>query len=796
MANDYFDADDPRRDAAAQFVARITGSPDTPMSWQLFDDSPKKDNKKARVLHGPLDDHFEYLRDRNDNDAAGVFVTINETNLKGRTINDIVSIRAIMMDDDEEYSNPGNLPLRPHLMVQSSKLNGIQKKQNYWVCTGGDREEYDGVIERLTRDHGNDPGCVSINRVLRVPGFYHQKDPNNRQMVEIIYMNDEAPYSWEEIKKAFPPIMKRRRQGGPADPSFEKDPVFKCLKDGDWILQACPDGKIHIRCPFESEHEQKTSVSSTTYFMPNTNHYKTGHFKCHHGHCAGRTDEDFLKKIGFKKQAAREWGEPHALDTVDAPGIPPNILPEVLRNFCTECAESMQVPFELPVMGALGATATAAAAKYKVLVTPGYHEPLNLYLLATLRSGERKSGALEKCRAPLVDWQEKEVQRVQPEVNAVLSEIKTRKKAIEKLRALAGNKGHPIDKTIKEVQAMEASLPEEPALPWLFVDDTTPEAVVSFLSKHNGRACIMEAEGGIFEIISGLYSGGKAPNLNIWLKGWSGEAVRVSRRTREDCYCPDPAITFCLLVQPSVLTELSTKPGFRGRGFLARFLFCLPKSRLGYRSNSLGKEISDPVMTAYTAALTAILEKPWAIDSNGKTTYTYLYLGEEARQLYCALFDFIEPELKVGGKLGGMTDWAGKLPGEAVRIAGLFHLIEHGKKPNMPKEISHETMERATLLSVLLLEHAREAFEQMGDDPAVACAKRVLNWVQETNTGAFSVREAHRVVRGDRRFKKAEAVRAGIHELEERGYIRQVETDNKGPGRPKSPTYEVNPAVF
>ena len=44
-----------------------------------------------------------------------------------------------------------------------------------------------------------------------------------------------------------------------------------------------------------------------------------------------------------------------------------------------------------------------------------------------------------------------------------------------------------------------------------------------------------------------------------------------------------PALTIGLTIQPDVLQGLAGKPGFRGRGLLARFQFCLPRSGIGYR---------------------------------------------------------------------------------------------------------------------------------------------------------------------------------------------------------------------
>ena len=48
-------------------------------------------------------------------------------------------------------------------------------------------------------------------------------------------------------------------------------------------------------------------------------------------------------------------------------------------------------------------------------------------------------------------------------------------------------------------------------------------------------------------------------------------------------YIERPCLTIGLAVQPEVLQGLAGRPGFRGRGLLARFLYSLPESLVGRR---------------------------------------------------------------------------------------------------------------------------------------------------------------------------------------------------------------------
>lgn len=70
-------------------------------------------------------------------------------------------------------------------------------------------------------------------------------------------------------------------------------------------------------------------------------------------------------------------------------------------NMPLPVTESVQVPFELPLINAFGAVAASVQRKFRVVAHDGYSEPLNLYALAVLPPGERKSAVKDACRFPL-----------------------------------------------------------------------------------------------------------------------------------------------------------------------------------------------------------------------------------------------------------------------------------------------------------------------------------------------------------------------------------------------------------
>jgi hypothetical protein len=165
--------------------------------------------------------------------------------------------------------------------------------------------------------------------------------------------------------------------------------------------------------------------------------------------------------------------------------------------------------------------------------------------------GERKSAVQQAMSRPIFDVE----QQLADAGVAARLEAETRnqvaKKAAEKLKHEAAKAAHTDAWDTAIADAIGAAeIADEikvPAVPRIVADDVTPEAAASLLAEHAGRLAIMSAEGGIFDIIAGRYS--RLPNMDLWLKGHSGDPVKVERKGREPEYVRRPALTLGLMIQ-------------------------------------------------------------------------------------------------------------------------------------------------------------------------------------------------------------------------------------------------------
>ena len=141
-------------------------------TFQLFDDSEKKDRKKARLFHCTDELPMPWiLRLENLNEQKiGIFLCINETNGNGRTIQDIVKIRAFFVDLDGSPLEPV-IEYTPSMTVESSP----GKFHAYWFTDDTPLESFTTFQESLAELFKGDKAVKDLPRVMRIPGFFHMK---------------------------------------------------------------------------------------------------------------------------------------------------------------------------------------------------------------------------------------------------------------------------------------------------------------------------------------------------------------------------------------------------------------------------------------------------------------------------------------------------------------------------------------------------------------------------------------------------------------------------------------------
>ncbi len=469
------------------------------------------------------------------------------------------------------------------------------------------------------------------------------------------------------------------------------------------------------------------------------------------------------------------WDPPIEFDFFDPPDWPVAILPPWLRSWVTEHARALQVPAELPAMLAL-ATLSAAAGTTRCAVRGSWVEGVNLWVLVVLPPAERKSPVFSAAVKPLAAWEAAEAKRLGPEIAAAESRLSVIKQRIKFLEAKSAKSSDPDERlaAAADVAALSAEALEldVPKAPKVLADDITPEALGQLLAEQDGRAAIMSAEGGFLAMLAGRYSSNGTPNLDTALKAHAGDAIKVRRVGRDENSVERPALVCGLAVQPDVLRMLTANSAMVGRGLLARFLFALPRSRIG-RRNVRAAPRDQATADAYADRIKAVCELPQD---------RQMALTPEAD---AALLDFeeaLEPRMGRSGDLEDMGAWAGKLAGAVVRLAALL-AIAWAPANDPPTDVTATDLGRAIVLAETLVAHAEAALSPsaVGDGQA----QRLLAWIGDRGLAQIPRRDVQRSC--PRPLRPPEVLTAALGELRRRGYV-QLGGD--------PPMVTVNPCVW
>lgn len=486
---------------------------------------------------------------------------------------------------------------------------------------------------------------------------------------------------------------------------------------------------------------------------------------------------------------ADEWEDPILDDLIETPEITANLLPSWLGQYALEVTKENQTPESLAVMTCLPTIATAVQKKFEVQAFPNsYIEPLSIWTITVLGPSERKTPVLNAMTAPLVQWASE--QKVLLEANYYLNKT-TRDvalKRIEKLKSDASKETDPGKRSALIMLAVEAEreMPDEMIYPKLCTSTITAEQMEDLLSKNGERMSVISDEGGIFSIMTGMYNSKSDTNIDIFLKGYSGSPHISDRRTR-NADLKRPAISFGLTVQPSVIESFGSnnQKGLRGKGALARFLFCIPRPRIGTRDAYQTYCMPPMVRENYMKRVKELLDVTSQIDELGCEIPRMMTLGADALAVHLKFATDVEKRLGVGGDLNMLADWGGKLPGNALRIASILNLVEHGPTVLI---VSKENVERAIEMCKRLIGHAKKAFGLIGTDDAVILSKKVLHWMLENKQNKFTKSACQRALHGS--FTRVEELNKALEVLIERFIIRKDRV--KTGGRPSDTFFLSN----
>lgn len=172
---------------------------------QLFDDNQtvdaKKDETKAKTIAGGKV-NWEMINKANQT-GSGIYFSVNRFPNGVRQTRYCAGVNAWYAESDklsvdEQLKVIESLNLTPSFVVRSKK-----SLHTYWLAKDATMDNFKLIQTWIAKRLNGDPVMKDFARVLRVPEFYHMKDPLNPFRVEIIIDNHHLLYTEQQLLDEF-----------------------------------------------------------------------------------------------------------------------------------------------------------------------------------------------------------------------------------------------------------------------------------------------------------------------------------------------------------------------------------------------------------------------------------------------------------------------------------------------------------------------------------------------------------------------------------------------------------------
>ena len=735
---------------AGRFLTLLSEDVEDVFSFQTFDDK-KESLTHPKVLHGSFEKHRDELF-RVNRLGAGIFVTVNKTDGKGRSAENVTTVRAIFVDLDGSALQPVlDGPLSPHIIIESSP----GRYHAYWITEGVDLAHFTPIQKKLCKRFNGDPAVCDLSRVMRLPGFFHQKgDPF---LTKIIQESGEQPFSLEWILDAFEIDLSSSKE-------IEKhfNPVLEALTKQRMIIskQPHPMGCWTIRCPWECDHT--TQDHGTKYYEPHTNGYAHHGFKCFHSHCADRIVKDLLQFLKLKEEII----EPLPLHR---PISPPNPYPmEALGEILGSAAKALQsiirAPDAICAQSVLGAAALACQAFANIEID-GRKIPLSLFLITVAESGERKSATDQVALQPVYAWQQMQA-----------SEYRAASQNYQRQYEVWEAQKKEFLKTIKKDEpASLFSIPEpvKPLEPLILVDEPTYEGVVKLLA-------VGQPSMGIFSDEGGRFVGGHAMNRDNQIKTisglsslWDGKPVNRSRAGEGTMILYGRRVSLHLMIQESILSQLMSDSGIEQQGFLPRCLLAFPASTAGNRPYAHQDANKNKDLIRYKDKINSLLDVKFPVDPppapQNELKIRSLSLSKDAKSAWVKFHDAIDRDLGPGGQFTSIRRFGSKSAEHVLRLAGILAMIDDPNVNLVEEQYIHMGI---ALVNYYLSETAR-VHGYLAIPHSLVLAQKVLDWCWLKDRGELTLRHLYQC--GPNEVREAKKAQEIMKILEDHGWAQKLD---------------------
>lgn len=415
-----------------------------------------------------------------------------------------------------------------------------------------------------------------------------------------------------------------------------------------------------------------------------------------------------------------------------------------------------------------GQSVLAAAAlivqPYADIHIDGRIHPLSLFMLTVAESGDRKSAVDNVVLKAVRDYEKMLKHTFETDSRVFKNKMEVWKKMRE--QAMRDSDLENLEGVLNEL----APEPMRPLEPNLLLEEPTYEGLIKLFA-------IGQPSLGLFSDEGGRMFGGHGMGKDNMLKTicglsnlWDGKPITRIRGGDENLLLYGRRFSTHLMIQEVVLSTILENDLLVGQGMLARCLIVSPPTNAGNRPYNPVDISKDPIILEFWDRSSKILDQPFPLSKPGMLNELAprpLVLSPAAKECWVRFHDEIDQCLKPDGPLRVIRRTANKIAEQALRIAGVFALIEELEIGS----ISLEVIQRAIELARFYLDEALRIVETSASNPELELAQAVIEWMRKKaphteRDRKFTLQEIYQRAgpRGVRNQKTAKRVMAILEE--------------------------------
>ncbi|OXU15401.1 DUF3987 domain-containing protein [Sedimentisphaera salicampi] len=453
-----------------------------------------------------------------------------------------------------------------------------------------------------------------------------------------------------------------------------------------------------------------------------------------------------------------DWPELIPLEqTTELPEFPIEALRQVsgldwLAELLEYFAGLYNFPIEMAFANLMGLAATGSQRHIKINIDGVLNS--NLYLLMVYPSGAGKSISQNRIFKPAHDY-EQQLQQ---------------------------------DYRDRKAQAEEAQEEFTETMPQIVTQDITPQTLIPVVRNNHGKISIVSCEDSLFPNLAGLYNKGNAVT-GAFKSLYSGEYLSVNRKSEDYQGGIFGLASACIATQPVAFSCIKNFDILSGDGTLSRFLYYFPEERPPQhrRDRRRNDKAQEDLFEDIANMLLSI---------NGEL---YMNFTKAAETLWEDYHYDVQVESQDDDTL---RPYRRRLPEFAVRLALNLHILKHladipaGDITELPPELSEDVVSAAIEIVRANEAHARKVYGLIETPAEVRIEQKIINWITRQRREQFTRNELyHSVKRSSEIACKTSNLDTPLLELQNQGYIKQVNQQADKAGRPRE-SYVVNPKLY